>query len=200
MPQEWPLARLSVQLRHVGLLRVTLHRRLAELSFRNVPFNLLPRELVREVRRDFDVICGATARQLASLFVFLRPEQTENKQPDPTELALCADPDFWRYGLLSFGAKTCEAKTVEARGIQAFRPRDENATPALESNRNALSLMQTVVMSFGRNLCLSKPDLPICHLHVYLPVQLIHKLVERMGVLRFRDVTPEEGKTPKMSL
>ena len=57
--------------------------------------------------------------------------------------------------------------------------------------------MQTVVMSFGRNLCLGKPDLPIYHLHVYLPVQLIHKLVERMGVLRFRDVTPEEGKRYK---
>ena len=35
LPQEWPLARLSAQLRHVGvLLRVTLYRRLAELSFR----------------------------------------------------------------------------------------------------------------------------------------------------------------------
>ena len=94
------------------------YRRLAELSFRGAPFNLLPREVVREVRRDFDVICGATARQLASLFAFLRPEQTEDKQPDPTGLALYADPDFWLYGLLSFSAKTCEAKTVEARGIR----------------------------------------------------------------------------------
>ena len=152
---------------------------------------------MREVRRDFDVICGATASQLASLFAFLRPEQTNDKQPDPTGLALYADPDFWLYGLLSFSAKTCEAKTVEARGIPAFRPRDENATPALESNRNAFSLMQTVVMSFGRNLCLGKPDLPIYHLHENLPVQLIHKLVESMGVLRFRDVTPEEGKRYK---
>ena len=119
LPQEWPLARLSVQLRHVGvLLRVTPYRRLAELSFRGAPFNLLPREVAREVRRDFDVICGATARQLASLFAFLRPEQTEDKQPDPTGLALYADPDFWLYGLLSFSAKTCEAKTVEARGIR----------------------------------------------------------------------------------
>ena len=134
-----------MQLRHVGvLLRVTLYRRLAELSFRGAPFNQLPREVVREVRRDFDVICGATASQLASLFAFLRPEQADDKQPDPTGLALYADPDFWLYGLLSFSAKTCEAKTVEARGIPAFRPRDENATPALESNRNALSLMQTV--------------------------------------------------------
>ena len=46
LPQEWPLARLSVQLRHIGvLLRVTLYRRLAELSFRGVAFCQLPREV-----------------------------------------------------------------------------------------------------------------------------------------------------------
>ena len=39
LPQEWPLARLSVQLRHIGvLLRVTLDRRVAELNFRGVDF------------------------------------------------------------------------------------------------------------------------------------------------------------------
>ena len=38
LPQEWSLARLSVQLRHIGvLLRVTLYRRAAELNFRGVP-------------------------------------------------------------------------------------------------------------------------------------------------------------------
>ena len=53
LPQEWPLARLSVQLRHISaLLRVTLYRRLAELSFRGTPFHQLPREAVREIRRD----------------------------------------------------------------------------------------------------------------------------------------------------
>ena len=34
LPSEWPLARISVYARHIGvLLRVTLNRRLAELSF-----------------------------------------------------------------------------------------------------------------------------------------------------------------------
>ena len=42
LPQEWPLARLSVQLRHIGvLLRVTLYRRAAELNFRGVDFRHL---------------------------------------------------------------------------------------------------------------------------------------------------------------
>ena len=54
--------------------------------------------------------------------------------------------------------------------------------------------MQTVVMSFGRNQNLGRPDLPIHHLHVYFPVQLVHKLIERMKALHFLDVTPDEGK------
>ena len=57
--------------------------------------------------------------------------------------------------------------------------------------------MQTVVMSFGRNQCLGKPDLPIYHVHVYFPVQLVHKLIERMETLNLQNVTPEEGKRYK---
>ena len=52
---------------------------------------------------------------------------------------------------------------------------------------------QTVVMSFGRNQSLGKPDLPIITC-VFASVQLVHKLVERMDRLRFTDVTPENGK------
>ena len=53
LPREWPLARMSVSIRHVSvLLRVTLLRRLAELSFRGHDFVDLPREVVREVHRD----------------------------------------------------------------------------------------------------------------------------------------------------
>ena len=50
LPQEWPLARLSVQLRHIGvLLTVTLYRRLAEFSFRGVDFCKLPREVMKYI-------------------------------------------------------------------------------------------------------------------------------------------------------
>ena len=103
-------------------------------------------------------------------------------------------PGYWLYGLLSFCAKACENKTAEANGAPAFRAKDERGTPALEPNSKTLSLMQTVVMSFGRNQNLGRPDLPIHHLHVYFPVQLVHKLIERMKKLRFLDVTLEEGK------
>ena len=61
-----------------------------------------------------------------------------------------------------------------------------------------LALMQTVVMSFGRNLSLGKPDLPIHHIHVYFPVQFVRKLVARMKTdLLFTEIAPEEGKEYK---
>ena len=75
-----------------------------------------------------------------------------------------------------------------------FRAKEEGTSPILEPNRNALSLTQTVVMSFGRNLCLGKADLPINHVHVYFPVHIVHKLVERCCALGLQDVAPEEGK------
>ena len=73
LPSEWPLARISVWMRRVSvLLRVTLYRRQAKLSFRGVDFTELPREEVKHARQDFDNVCGAMAEQLASLFAFLK--------------------------------------------------------------------------------------------------------------------------------
>ena len=57
--------------------------------------------------------------------------------------------------------------------------------------------MQTVVVSFARNLYLGKADLPINHVHVHFPVQVVHKLAERCIALGMQDVTPEEGKRYK---
>ena len=54
--------------------------------------------------------------------------------------------------------------------------------------------MQTVIMSFGRNLYLGKPDLPISNTHVYFPAQVVHKLAERCCTLRLQEVTPQEGR------
>ena len=149
---------------------------------------------MKDICQDFDNVCGEMANRLASLFAFLKPKSANAKHSDPTGQSLYADPGFWLYGLLSFCAKACETKTAEAKGAPALRAKEERATPALEPNRKTLSLMQTVVMSFGRNQNLGRPDLPIHHLRVYFPVQLIHRLIERMKGLHFQDVTPVEGK------
>ena len=39
--------------------------------------------------------------------------------------------------------------------------------------RNALSLLHTVIMSFARGLTSGKPDLPVGDTRVYFPVQLV---------------------------
>ena len=93
LPSEWPLARISVWMRHISvLLRVTLYRRLAELSFRGVDFKHLPREVVKNTQQDFDTVCGAMASQLAALFAFLQSSPAE--QPEGEDLALYADPSY----------------------------------------------------------------------------------------------------------
>ena len=192
LPTEWPLARISVYTRHIGvLLRVTLNRRLAELSFRGVEFQHLPREVIKHTREDFDAICGAMAAQLADLFAFLQPSQEKPQQTDHAELALYADPTYWLYGLLSFCAKICEAKTAEAGGEPDFRTskerKQDSSAPALEPTRNSLALMQTVVMSFARGLYLGKPELPIDHVHVYFPVQIAHKVIAQCERLELQE-------------
>ena len=97
LPQEWPLARLSVQLRHIGvLLRVTRDRRAAELNFRGVDFQHPPREVMRSICHDFNHIGGELARRLASLFAFLKPAPGTDTQADRLGLsAMC------RTGLLA---------------------------------------------------------------------------------------------------
>ena len=200
LPQEWPLARLSVQLRHIGvLLRVTLFRRVAELNFRGIEFRSLPREVMTSIIHDFNNIGGELARRLASLFAFLRPAAGAETQEDKLGLALYADPAYWLYGLLSFCAKACEAKIDEANGTPLQRTaKEESGMQDTEATGKTLALMQTVVMSFGRNQSLGKPDLPIHHLHVYFPVQLVHRLIERMTTdLRFTAAASEEGKEYK---
>ena len=195
LPREWPLARTSVSIRRVSvLLRITLLRRLAELSFRGFAFTELPREVVvvKEVRRDVDGICGAVAYHLAALFSFLRQNNPQGMATDSAELALYAEPAFWQYGRLSFCANTCESKTAEAGGVTPQAAARAN-TPAVEPSRNALALMQTGIMSFGRNLNLGKPNLPVGDTHVYFPVQIVHRLMRQFHALGYQEVTPQDG-------
>ena len=56
------------------------------------------------------------ATQLAALFAFLKPGQETPPGRDRDDLALSADPTYWLYGLLSFCAESCEAKTTETGG------------------------------------------------------------------------------------
>ena len=113
-------------------------------------------------------------------------------------MALYADPTYWLYGLLSFCAKSCEAKTSEAGGEPDFRTskerKQDSTSPALEPTRNSLALMQTVVMSFARGLYLGKPELPINHVHIYFPVQIVHKVTTQCEALKLGEVPIDARK------
>ena len=89
-------------------------------------------------------------------------------------------------------AKACEPKIEEAQEAPALRAKDDGGTPDIEATGRTLAPIQTVVMSFGWNQSLGKPDLPMHHLHVYFPVQLVHKLERMKTDLKFTDVTPED--------
>ena len=52
-----------------------------------------------------------------------------------------------------------------------------------------MALMQTVVMSFARGLCLGKAELPVDHVHINFPVQAVHKVAAQCIALGFHDVT-----------
>ena len=82
--------------------------------------------------------------------------------------------------------------------VSLYANQEEGGAPDIEATGKTLALTQTVVMSFGRNQSLGKPDLPIHHIHVYFPVHFVHKLVARMKTdLLFTEITPEDGKEYK---
>ena len=90
------------------------------------------------------------ARRLASPFAFLKPASNTDTKAD-RGLSLCAELAYWLYGLSSFCAKACESKIEEANGASVLRAKDEGGAPDTEATGRTLALMQTVVMSFGRN-------------------------------------------------
>ena len=80
------------------------------------------------------------------------------------ELVLYADPSYWLYGLLSFCAKSCEAKTAEVGGPPIFKTNREGkkdcTTPVLEPTRNSWPLCRQsschshAVYTWARQNCL----------------------------------------------
>ena len=131
------------------------------------------------------------ARRLASPFAFLKPASNTDTKAD-RGLSLCAELAYWLYGLSSFCAKACESKIEEANGASVLRAKDEGGAPDTEATGRTLALMQTVVMSFGRNQ--SQASRPSHLLSACLLSSPTRSQVERMKTdLQFTDATPEDN-------
>ena len=140
-------------------------------------FQHLPREVVKHTKEDFDTICGAMAAQLAALFAFLKPGQETLLGKDGEDLALYADPTYWLYGLLSFCAKSCEAKTTETGGEPDFKTSKERKQ---ESTARCCHAQFTRSHADGcHEAC--KSELLMDHAHIHFPVQIVRKVTAQCG-------------------
>ena len=145
---------------------------------------------------DLLVICNALAAPLANLFAFLAHGHPQCTFVDQAHLALYADFQFWQYGLLAFCSVCCACNINKL--LADKRAADKKADPAKQVNDpagevNALTLMQTVIMSFARGMIHGQQELPINDMYVYFPVQVLQSLVQSIGQNHFRPATLDAG-------
>ena len=194
LPREWPMARLCISNKQVNrYVRTALWRRVAEKGLQGTYFSRIPNEVHQELIGDLLLISNALAAPLAQLFAFV-----EQGHPScafiPTEhLALYANPLFWQYGLLAFVSGCCASnidllkRTTEAKADPAKQE------VAIENEVDALTFMQTVIMSFVRGMTHGEQVLPINDLFVYLPVQVLPALVQSILDHQYQPIEPKSG-------
>ena len=183
LPREWPMARLCISSKQVNrFVRAILWRRVAERALRGTYFGNIPAEVYPAYTADLLHISHAFAAPLAELFAFVQQDRQLCSFIPHKQLMLYANPLFWQYGLLAFVAGCCtfnnEHRHKQARATTAAPSKQEEPS---EKDVEALTFMQTVIMSFVRGMVHGEQTLPINDLFVYLPVQLVPALVEAIG-------------------
>ena len=126
----------------------------------------------------------------------LQPKTQHESCPfiPPKQLALYANPRFWQYGLLAFIAGCCKFNNQHRRQAAATtKTALSKQEKSCERDVDALTFMQTVVMSFVRGMEFGEQTLPTNDLFVYLPVQLLPALVGAINQQGFRKAGVESG-------
>ena len=195
LPREWPMARLCVSNKQVNrLVRTFLWRRVAESALHGTPFGNIPEEINRDYIADLRRISEAFAAPLANLFAFARQGHKLCSFIPQKQLALYANPLFWQYGLFAFVSRCCshnnQHRSQMASAARAALTKQEKSS---EKDVDALTFMQTVVMSFVRGMEYGEQTLPINDLFVYFPAQLVPALVTAMEQQRFASVEVKGG-------
>ena len=195
LPREWPMARLCISNKQVNrLVRTFLWRRVAESALRGTPFGNIPEEINRDYIEDLRRISEAFAAPLSKLFAFAKQEHKLCPFIPQNQLALYANPLFWQYGLFAFVSRCCarnnQHRSQMASAAKAVLTKQDKSS---EKDVDALTFMQTVVMSFVRGMEYGEQTLPINDLFVYFPVQLVPALVTAMEQQRFASVEVKGG-------
>ena len=190
LPREWPMARLCISNKQVNrLVRTFLWRRVAGTSFGDIPEEI-DRDYIADLRR----ISEAFAAPLANLFAFTKQGHKLCSFVPQKQLALYANPLFWQYGLFAFVSRCCSHNNQHRRQIaSAAKAALTKQGKSSEKDVDALTFMQTVVMSFVRGMEYGDQTLPINDLFVYFPVQLVPALVAAMEQQRFASVGVKGG-------
>ena len=128
----------------------------------------------------------AFAAPLANLFAFAKQGHQLCSFIPQRQLELYANPLFWQYGLFAFVSRCCshnnQHRRQSAGAAKAALTKHEESG---EKDVDALTFMQTVIMSFVRGMEYGDQTLPINDLFVYFPVQLVPALVTAMEQQRF---------------
>ena len=93
-------------------------------------------------------------------------------------LALYANPLFWQYGLLAFVSGCCASNIDLLKRATEAKTDPAKQEDIVENEVDALTFLQTVIMSFVRGMTHGEQALPINDLFVYLPVQVLPALVQ----------------------
>ena len=195
LPREWPMARLCISNKQVNrLVRTFLWRRVAESALHGTYFGNIPEEINPDYIADLHRISEAFAAPLANLFAFAKQGHQLCSFIPQKQLALYANPLFWQYGLFAFVSRCCshnnQHRRQNASAAKAALTKHEESG---EKDVDALTFMQTVIMSFVRGMEYGDQTLPINDLFVYLPVQLVPALVTAMEQQRFTPVGVKGG-------
>ena len=137
-------------------------------------------------------ISEAFAAPLSNLFTFVKGGHPACPFITHKQLALYANPRFWQYGLLAFIARCCSFDNQHRhQGTGTAQAVEGKPQQTKEKDVDALTFMQTVIMSFVRGMEHGEQTLPTNDLFVYLPVQILPDLIAAMERQGF---TPAEVK------
>ena len=107
---------------------------------------------------------------------------------------LYANPLFWQYGLLAFVSGCCTFNNQHRRqNADAAKATPSEQEELSEKDVDALTFMQTVIMSFARGMEHGDQTLPINDLFVHLPVQVSPALVKAIGQQGFTKAEVKSG-------